>query len=358
MIADFGMRIADLRKRAMRGIRITAYSALNFKSALRDLQCAILTGALLLALCLPASAQQPKKLFRIGFLSPTSDDSRVEVFRQGLRELGYQEGQNLAIEYRWADGKFERLPDLAAELTRLKVDLVVAVVTQASLAAKKATAAIPIVMIGVSDPERSGLVLSLAKPGANITGTSSMTAEVVGKQLELIKETLPRISRVGALWNPANPIFQTIQRQEAESAARVVGVQLHLLKARGPDEIDRAFAALATERTRALVVLGDPVFTAERKRIADLAAKYRVPSVSGTLEHAEAGGVMAYGPSWPDMYKRAATYVDKILKGANPADLPVERPRKFELIVNLKAAKQIGLVIPPNVLVRGDRVIK
>jgi putative tryptophan/tyrosine transport system substrate-binding protein len=305
-----------------------------------------------------AEAQQPKKVFRIGFLSPTSDDSRVEAFRQRLRELGYVEGQNITIEYRWADGKFEQLSDLAVELVRLKVDLIVAVVTQASLAAKQATGTIPIVMIGVSDPVGSGLILSLARPGANITGTSSMTAEIVGKQLELFKETLPKISRVAALWNPANPIFQAIQLKEAEVAAKSLGVQLRILEARGPDEIDRAFAAVARERTRALLVLNDPVFTAHRKRIADLSARHRLPTVSGTLEYPEAGGLMAYGPSFPEMYKRAAYYVDRILKGTKPADLPVEQPMKFELIINLKTAKQIGLTIPPEVLARANRLIK
>jgi putative ABC transport system substrate-binding protein len=314
--------------------------------------------AMLFALGASAQAQQPKKVSRIGFLSPTSDDSRVEAFRQRLRELGYQPGQNVAIEYRWAEGRFERLPELAAELVRLKVDIVVAVVTQASLAVKGATRTIPIVMIGVADPEGSGLVASLARPGANITGTSSMTAEIVGKQLELIKETLPKIARVAALWNPANPIFQGIQRKEAETAARALGVQLQIQEARGFEEIDRAFGALARERARALIILNDPVFFAERKRIAELAAKDRIPSVSGTLEYTEAGGLMAYGPSFPEMYRRAATYVDKILKGAKPADLPVERPTKFELVINLKTAKQIGLTIPPNVLARADKVIK
>jgi putative ABC transport system substrate-binding protein len=310
------------------------------------------------ALCVFAEAQQPKKVPRLGFLSPTSDDSRVEAFRQGLRELGYIEGQNIAIEYRWADGKFDRLPDLALELVRLKVDVVVAVVTQASLAAKMATGTIPVVMIGVSDPVGSGLVVSLARPGANITGTSSMTAEIIGKQLELIKETLPKISRVAALWNPANPIFQAIQRRETEVAARALGMQLQFVEARAPDEIDRAFARVAKERMRALLVLNDPVFTAQRKQIADLSAKHRFPTVSGTREYTEVGGLMAYGPSFPDMYRRAAYYVDRILKGTKPADLPVEQPLKFVIIIILKTATRIGLTIPPNVLARADKVIR
>jgi putative tryptophan/tyrosine transport system substrate-binding protein len=314
--------------------------------------------ALLFALCAAAEAQQPKKVSQIGFLSPTSDDLRVEAFRQRLRQLGYVEGQNITIEYRWAEGKFERLPDLAMELVRLNVDVIVAVVTQASLAAKKATRTIPIVMIGVSDPVGSGLVVSLARPGSNITGNSSMTAEVVGKQIELLKETFPKISRVVALWNPANPVFQAIQRKEAEVAARALGVQLHILEARVPDEIDRAFTAMATEHMKALLLLNDPIFFAQRKRLAELSVKHRVASVSGTLEYAEAGGLMAYGPSFRDMYARAAAYVDRILKGTKPAELPVEQPTKFELVINLKTAKQIGLTIPPNVLARADRVIR
>jgi putative ABC transport system substrate-binding protein len=307
-----------------------------------------------------AQAQQPGRVPRIGFLLPYSPgpDARVEAFRQGLREFGYVEGQNVAIEYRWADGRFEQLPALAEDLVRLKVDVIVAAVTQASLAAKRATGAIPIVMVAVSDPVGSGLVASLARPGANITGTSSMTAEVVGKQLELLKQTVPKISRVAALWNPANPIFQAIQRKETEAAARTLGVQLRIVEARGPDEIESAFATIARERTRALLVLGDPVFRSHRKRIADLAANGRLPTVSGTTEFVDAGGLMAYGPSFTDMNRRAAYYVDRILKGTKPADLPVEQPTKFELIINLKAAKQIGLTIPPNVLARADKVIR
>src|SRR5687768_14928298 len=316
--------------------------------------------AMLLALCSSVEAQQPAKMPRIGFLLPYSPglDVRVEAFRQGLRELGYVEGQNVVIEYRWADGRFEHLPDLAADLVRLKVDLVVAAVTQASLAAKKATTAIPIVMIGVSDPVGTGLIASLARPGTNVTGTSSMTAEVVGKQLELLKETLPNVSRMAALWNPANPVFQAIQLKETASAARTLGVRLQFVEARGPDEIDRAFRVMTKNGTKALVVLGDPVFISHRKRIADLAAQRRLPAVSGTREHVESGGLMAYGPSFPDMYRRTAYYVDKILKGAKPADLPVEQPTKFELVINLKTAKQIGVNIPPIVMTRADKVIR
>ena len=304
---------------------------------------------------------QPKKVARIGFLAPatrTGYQHHTDAFLQGLRELGYVEGQNIVVEYRWADGNFERLPELAAELVRLNVDVIVAAVTQASLAAKNATGTIPIVMVAVANPVDSGLIASLARPGANITGTSSMTDEVVGKQLELLKETFPKISQVAALWNPANPVFQAIQRRETEVTARALGLQLHFLEAGGPDDIERAFAAMAKERTKALLVLIDPVFTSNRKRIADLAAKQRLPTVSGIREYVEAGCLIAYGPSFPDMYRRAAYYVDRILKGTKPADLPVEQPTKFELVINLKTAKQIGLTIPQSVLYRADKVIK
>jgi putative tryptophan/tyrosine transport system substrate-binding protein len=319
-----------------------------------------LITAILLVLVHRAEAQQTTKLAKIGFLLPYSagPDHRIEAFRQALRELGYSEGKNVTIEYRWADGRFEELPALAADLVNRQVDVIVSVVTQASLAAKKATNSIPIVMVGVSDPVGSGLVVSLARPGANITGTSSMTAEVVGKQLELVKETLPKISRVAALWNPANPNFQSVQLREVRVAGQALGMPLLLIEARDLEEIEQAFAAIAREHTRALLILGDPVFISHRARMAEIATKRRLPTISGAGEHAESGGLMSYGPSFPDMYKRAATYVAKILKGAKPADLPIEQPTKFELVINLKTAKQIDLTIPPNVLARADRVIK
>jgi putative tryptophan/tyrosine transport system substrate-binding protein len=316
---------------------------------------------LILAFVHFADAQQPPKVPRIGYLaaaSRTGMSHLTEAFLQGLREVGYVEGTNIAIEYRWADGKFDRLPELAAELVRLKVDVIVAAVTQASLAAKNATGTIPIVMAAVGNPVDSGLIASLARPGANITGTSVMSDEVVGKQLELLKETLPTISRVAALWNPANPVFQKLQLREVDATARALNVSLQKVEARDQDEIERAFKAIAKERTRALHVLPDPVFTTHRRRIADLAVKYRLPTVSGTIESTEAGMLMSYGPNFPESYRRAATYVDKILKGAKPGDIPVERSTKFELVINLKTAKQIGLTIPQSVLYRADKVIK
>jgi ABC-type uncharacterized transport system substrate-binding protein len=308
-----------------------------------------------------AEAQQPKKVARIGFLTAATRAGAAhltEAFLQGLRDLGYVEGQNIAIEYRWADGNFERLPELAAELVRLKVDLIVATVTQASLAAKNATATIPIVMVAVGNPVDSGLIASLARPGANITGTSVMSDEVIGKQLELLKETLPKIPRVAAMWNPANPVFQKLQLRAVEATARVLKVSLQKVEARNPDEIESVFKAIAKERTRALHVFPDPVFTTHRGLIADLALKLRLPAVSGTKEYADAGLLMSYGPSFPESYRRAAIYVDKILKGAKPAEIPVERSTKFELVINLKTAKQVGLTFPQSVLYRADRVIK
>lgn len=307
-----------------------------------------------------AGAQAAEKIPKIGLLVPysTGPDARIDAFRQGLREFGYVEGRTIRIEYRWADGKFEKLPELAADLVRSKVDVIVSAVTQATIAAKRSTATIPIVMIGVSDPVGARLVTSLARPGTNVTGTSSMTAEIVGKQLELLKEATANVARAAALWNPANPIFQALQVKETENAARALGIRLQFVEARDPDEIDRAFTAIARERIRAVVVLGDPVFVSHRKRIADLALKRRLPAIGGTRDHVEAGGLMAYGPSFADMFHRTAYYVDRILKGAKPADLPVEQPTKFELAINLKTAKQIELTIPPNVLARADKVIR
>ncbi len=328
---------------------------MNRRTAIRRLATFFLTTASL------AQAQQPKKVARIGYLAaPTRTGlaHNTDAFLQGLRELGYIEGKNIVIEYRWADGNFERLPELAAELVRLKVDVIVAAVTQASLAAKNATGTIPIVMVAVANPVDSGLIASLARPGANITGTSTMIDEVVGKQLELLKETFPKISRVAAMWNPANSVFQKLQMREVEATARALNIRLQKVEARDPDEIERAFKAIAKERTRALHVFSDPVFTTHRGRIAELAVKHRLPAVSGPREYAEAGILMTYGPNFPESYRRAATYVDKILKGARPADIPVERPIKFEFVINLNTAKQIGVTVPQSVLYRADKVIR
>jgi len=283
---------------------------------------------------------------------------RDRRFLQALHGLGYFEGKNILIEYRFAGGKFKRLPGLAAELVRLDVDVIVAVVTQASLAAKAATKTIPVVMLAVSDPVASGLVTSLARPGGNITGTSSQTAEVSGKSLQLLKEVVPKLSRVAVLWNPANAIFQAQLLKATERAAGVLGLQLREFGARNTDELDRAFTAISKANVGALMVLGDPTLVAHKARIIDFAAKHRLPAIYATENHAEAGGLMTYGPDMAGQFERAAYYVDKILKGAKPAELPVEQPTRFEFAINLKTAKALGLVIPPPLLIRADKVVE
>jgi putative ABC transport system substrate-binding protein len=318
-----------------------------------------LLAVALAILCGPlgSAAQHRARIFRVGFLSagsPATDQFHT-AFRERLRALGYGEGQNVIVDYRWAEGRFERLPQLAAELVRLQPDVIVAVVTQASLAARDATDTIPIVMIGVADPVAAGLVASLARPGGNVTGTSGAATQIVGKQLELIKEAFPDVSRVAVLWNPGNPVFQALQLREAEIAARTLRIELKLLEARSPAELDRVFAATAP--LRPLWVLGDPLFTNHRRRIAELAAARRVPIVTATREMAEAGALMAYGPNYPDLSRRSAVYVDRILKGAKPADLPVEEPTTFELVVNLKTARALGVTVPRALLLRAERVI-
>ena len=322
---------------------------------------AMLTGGLLTA-PLAAEAQQAGRVPRIGFLSLTSPSDRpplLDAFRQGLRELGWVEGQNIVIDYRYAEGRVDRLPDLAAELVRLKVDLIVASAgTQAATAAKNATETIPIVMIYVRDPVGTGLIASLARPGGNVTGVSgSAGLELFAKQLELLKETVPKIRRVAILSNPANAYHQLAIR-EVNVAARSLGVQLQLLEARGPNEFDGAFAAMAKERVGALLVLSDAMLSSHRTRLADLAARSRLPAAYGVRESVEAGGLMSYGPSFLDLFRRSAAYVDKILKGAKPADLPVEQPTKFELVINLKTAKALGLTVPQTLLARADEVIE
>jgi putative ABC transport system substrate-binding protein len=304
------------------------------------------------------AAQPSASIARLGYLTPIAQPAREEVFRQELRRLGYVEGKNIAIEYRSANGRFELLPDLATELAGLKVDVIVAVVTQAAVAAKKSTGIIPIVMIGVSDPVQSGLVASLGRPGANITGTSALTAQLVGKQLELLREALPKTSRVAALWNPANSVFQKQQADEAKASAMGLGIRLSFFEARTGDELDRTFAEIAKQKMNALIVLGDPVLYAHASRIANLAARYRIPAVAGTREFANVGGLLTYGPAFSDNYRRAATYVDKILKGTKPADLPVEQPTTFELVINARTAKALGITIPDSLVMRADQVMK
>jgi len=311
---------------------------------------------------LVARGQQLEKPPVIGYLSPGSSAvgplARHDAFQGGLRELGYVEGKNVAIAYRFADGKFDHLDELAAELVRLKVDAIVSVVTQASLAAKNATSTIPVVMVSVGDPVGSGLVASLAHPGANVTGTSAMAAEVIGKSLELLKETIPNLSCVAVLWNPSNAVFQGQILEATEDAARKLGLELQDFGARGPDEFQVAFAAIINGRAGALLVLPDPMLAFYQTPIIDFANQRRLPSMYGLRDHAAAGGLVAYGPDYAQIYRRTAAYVDKILKGAKPADLPVEQPTKFELVINLKTAKTLDLTIPPSILARADEVIE
>jgi putative ABC transport system substrate-binding protein len=318
-------------------------------------------GAMLLALSFPADAQQPAgKVPRIGFLSPFSPSAYPvwhQAFRQGLRDLGWVEGKNISIEYRYSEGRNDRLPDLAADLVRLKVDIIVASVTTDGLAAKKATRAIPIVLASSGDPVASGLVESLPRPGGNITGLSQISPELAGKRLELLKEIVPKLSRLGVLWNPQGPISK-LNWKEIQLPARELGIQLHSLEVRSANDFDKAFEDATKARAGALTIMPDVVFLENLKRVADLAAKSRLPSIFHVTEFVDSGGLIAYGPDRSDLFRRAATYVDKILKGAKPADLPVERPTKFEFAINLKTAKQIGITIPQSVLYRADKVIK
>jgi len=312
----------------------------------------------ILATPVPTEAQQSAKVPRIGWLSIASRTPAVshliEAFWQGLRELGYVEGQNIAIEYRFAEGRPERLPEFAAQLVALKVDIIVTPNPAGTQAAREATRTIPIVILGVADPVGSGLVASLSRPGGNITGLTSPV--MWGKRLELLKETVPKASRVAVLRNPTNPETADMSR-DVGGAARALGVQLQVLDVRVPIELDSAFARMTRDRAGALLVTGDTLFTLHREQIAVLAIKRRLPAISWAREFAEAGLLMAYGRSLPYEFRRAATYVDKILKGAKPADLPVEQPTKFELVVNLKTAKALGLTIPQSVLIRADQVI-
>jgi putative ABC transport system substrate-binding protein len=308
-----------------------------------------------------ASAQaQPGKIPRIGFLnaaSPAAILARYEAFRQGLRELGYVEGKNIFIEYRYAEGKLDRLRELAEEFVRLKVDVIVTAGPSATRSAKEATVTSPIVMAFDYDPVGSGVVDSLARPGGNISGLSALYPEMSGKRLELVKEILPKLSRVAVLGTATQP-GNGQALKEMELTAAKLGVQLQYLEVRAPKDIERAFRAATKWRADAVVVLTSPILISHRSQLADLAVKSRVPATYQASEYVEAGGLMTYGVNVADLHRRAATYVDKILKGAKPADLPVEQPTKFEFIINLKAAKQIGLTIPPNVLARADRVIK
>ncbi|MGE5219163.1 MAG: ABC transporter substrate-binding protein, partial [Chloroflexota bacterium] len=305
-----------------------------------------------------AQAQQPKKVPRIGYLDAASlSVTRTAAFRQGLRELGYVEGKNIMIEWKSADGKVRRLRALVAELVRLKVAVIVTGGATVTRTAKEATTTIPIVMAQDPDPIGNGLVASLARPGGNITGLSSLTADLSGKRLELLKEILPNLLHVAVLETSTNA-GNTQQLRETELAARAFGIRLQILDVKGPNDIETAFHAATREHAEAVLVLSSPVTASQLAQIGERAAKSRLPAMYSRGEAVKVGGFASYGVSIPDLDRRAATYVDKILKGAKPADLPVEQPTKFEFIVNLKTAKQIGLTIPPNVLARADRVIR
>jgi putative ABC transport system substrate-binding protein len=313
----------------------------------------------LLAAPLPVEAQPPSKVPRIGILTPAAGASTPlwDAFRQGLRDLGYVEGKNITLEYRFAAGQNERLPALAAELVQLPVDLMVTNSGAAAQAARNATATIPIVMAASGDPVRIGVVASLAQPGGNVTGLSLMVPELGGKRLELLKEALPHVSRVAVLWHVGNPASPE-ELRAIEAAARVLGLQLHALAVGHPDELDSVFAAMTRERVEALITLADAVLWNHRTRVVALAAQHHLPAIFDAREFADAGGLMAYGPHVPDSYRRAAVYVDKILKGAQPADLPVEQPRKFELVLNLKTTKALGIMMPPSLFLLADEVIQ
>jgi putative ABC transport system substrate-binding protein len=324
----------------------------------------ILIAVVLLALGVTAEAQQPKKVPRMGYLSevdPATDSARAEAIRLAVRELGYVEGQNIAIEYRYAEGKFNRLPELLAELVRLKIDIiVVAGGTRLILAAKNATKTIPIVMTGLgTDPVEAGLIESLAHPGGNVTGITNLSRELGGKRLELLKEAVPKVARVAVLYDPALPASVHEVKEVLPVAARALGLTVQPWEVRGADDFEHVFAAPNKQRPDGLYVPGaGQLMRANEKRIASLAIKSRLPSIYGRREAVDAGGLMYYGADVADSYRRVAYFVDRILKGAKPADLPVEQPTKFELVINLKTAKQIGVTIPPDVLARANRLIK
>jgi putative tryptophan/tyrosine transport system substrate-binding protein len=315
--------------------------------------------AVLLTLSFLAEAQQPG-VPRVGYIFATTSSEGPDLLkavREGLRELGYVEGRTIALEVRWAEGRYERLPALAAELVHLKVNVLVVAATPGALAAKNATRTIPVVMVAVGDPVGSGLVASLARPGGNLTGLSLLNPELHGKRLELLKDVLPRISRVATLTNPGNPAHAVFWKQ-TQAAAQALALQLQPVEVRGPEDFAGAFAAAVGGHAGAIIAFDDPLTLGYSAQIVALAAKHRLPTIYGFREFPEVGGLMSYGANRRDMYRRTTVFVDKILKGSKPADLPVEQPTKFEFVINLKAAKQIGLTIPPNVLVRADKVIK
>ena len=330
----------------------------NRRNPVRRKILSVVLGAVFLATVSFAQAQQPKKVPRIGFLGSLSpSDSRIEAFRQGLRDLGYLEGKNIVVEYRYAEGKVDRFPDLVAEVVRIKVDIIVVVTAPGARAAKNATKTIPLVMLVGVEPVDAGLVESFARPGGNITGVTSITGELGGKRLELLKEAVPKLARVAVLYDPANPGGVSTVK-EVQNVAHPLGLTVRSWEARDADGLERVFAALIKERPGGLLVAPAPLLAANEEKIAGFAIKSRLPSMFSNREAVDAGGLMSYGADLADSYRRVAYYVDRILKGAKPADLPVEQPTKFELVINLKTAKQIGLTIPQSLLYRADKVIK
>jgi putative ABC transport system substrate-binding protein len=308
----------------------------------------------------PLVARAQGRIPRVGFMGNSTaalEVNLVDSFREGLRELGYEEGRNIAIEYRWADGRYERFAALVAELIAAKVDVIVTAGTPAALAVKKATSTVPLVMVAVGDPVGTGLVPSLARPDGNLTGLSSVAPDLEGKRLELLREIVPSVSRIAVFINSVNPFHATSMRQ-AQSAGKTLGIKVQQYDIRKSEDLDGAFAAIRKERPDALLILADRVFLHNRERIVDFTEEQRLPNVSAYKEVVEAGGLMSYGPSYEDMHKRAAIYVNKILKGAKPGNLPIEQPTKFTLVVNLKAAKALGISMPPAVLSRADDVIE
>jgi putative ABC transport system substrate-binding protein len=320
----------------------------------------VVLAAILTLAPLAAEAQQAGKLHRIGFLGNSTaalEANLVGPFREGLRELGYVEGQNIAIEYRWAEGKYERFPGLIAELLAQRVEVIVTAGTPATQAVKKATTSVPLVMVGVGDPVASGIVVSLKRPGGNITGVTSIADETQGKRLELLREILPTASSIAVLSNPENQSLGPVLN-ELRAAAKVLGMKVQVFDVKTAGDLEEAFKAIVRARPGVLQVMGDRLFLHNRQRIVDFATKQHLPAVAVHPELVEAGGLFSFGPSYPGMHRRAAYFVDRILKGMKPADLPVERPTKFEFVINLKTAKALGLTIPPSVLARADQLIE
>jgi putative tryptophan/tyrosine transport system substrate-binding protein len=360
LLNNFGLRISNLglRETTMNRVLIGSFKT-KFKSAFRNLKSAILLCALLFALCLSAEAQQTK-IPRIGILISglrSIATQRLQAFQRGVRELGYVEGKNIMFEYRYAEGKPQTLPERVDELVRLNVDIIVTDTSRATQAAKNATKTIPVVFTAANDPVGDGQVASLAKPGGNLTGFSLLAPELNWKRLELLKEVAPKATRIAFLTR-TGPALGERRFKEAEGDAKGLGLQLHFVGAKGADDLESAFEEAKRAGAQALIAHASTFVATNRARIIDLAAKHRLPAIYPSTPFAEAGGLMSYGPDIADNSHRAATYVDKILKGARPADLPVEQPMKFEFVINLKTAKQIGLTIPPNVLARADRVIR